>query len=408
MNFLKSNPDFLIIGGGIFGCSIAWNLSRRSSGSVLLLERFELASATTPRAAGLIRNLNFSQGQTALKSHTIDTIELLGEELEEPLHWHQVGGLLVAESEASILHLEALEKLSFKPFGNFQWIERVEAEEMVPWLDASKANKFALLPDDGFIDPYLFAQFYVRAAKKHGAALKTGLEVTALKKSGNRITGVQTPRGEISAGCVIDAAGPWAGLVALEAGWHLPMAPVRSHYWITAKSAEFRKPQPYVILPDANAYARTEMGGLLFGLRDRVSLSHDPRQLPSDLSELRYNQDPEGWNVLEEQGSELARFYPGLETKQIAHYIAGPSTYTPDGQFVLGSVPDIEGFLVATGCCGSGIGASGGVGSAIADLAIEGETGFDLGSFRADRFGSIDAFSPEWIQRCADARSNKG
>ena len=304
--------------------------------------------------------------------------------------------------------MEALERHAFKPFGNFRWIERAEAEEMVPWLDASKAKKFALLPDDGFIDPYLFAQFYARAAKKHGAVLKTGIEVTALQKSGNRITGVQTPQGEISAGCVIDAAGPWAGLVALEAGWHLPMAPVRSHYWITSKAPEFKKPQPYVILPDANAYARTEMGGLLFGLRDRICLSHDPRQLPSDLSELRYNQDPEGWNVLEEQGPELARFYPGLETTQIAHYIAGPSTYTPDGQFVLGSVPDIEGFLVATGCCGSGIGASGGVGSAIAELAIEGETGFDLESFRTDRFGRIDAFSPEWMQRCADARSNKG
>ena len=108
MNYLKANPDFLIIGGGIFGCSIAWNLSRRSSGSVLLLERRELASATTTRAAGLIRNLNTNQGQTSLKTHTIEVIELLGEELEEPLHWHQVGGLLVAESEANISHLEAL------------------------------------------------------------------------------------------------------------------------------------------------------------------------------------------------------------------------------------------------------------------------------------------------------------
>ena len=83
MNILKSNPDFLIIGGGIFGSSIAWNLSKRSSGSVLLLERLELASATTPRAAGLIRNINLSRGQTALKTHTIKAIELLGEELEE-------------------------------------------------------------------------------------------------------------------------------------------------------------------------------------------------------------------------------------------------------------------------------------------------------------------------------------
>ena len=402
------NPDFLIIGGGIFGCSIAWNLARRTSGSVLLLERRELATATTPRAAGLIRNLNLKKGQTPLKTLTIEAISLLGDELEETLQWHQVGGLLVAESEANIMHLETLERHAIEHRQKFQWIDRTDAEEMVPWLDGSSAGKFALLPDDGFIDPYLFTQFYARAARKHGALLKTGIEVTALQNSGNRITGVQTPQGIISAGCVIDAAGPWAGLVALEAGWHLPMAPVRSHYWITSKAPEFKQPQPYVILPDANAYARTEMGGLLFGLRDRVSLNHDPRQLPEDLSELRFDQDPEGWNVLEEQGSELAKFFPGMGTTQIAHYVAGPSAYTPDGQFVLGSVPDVEGFYVASGCCGSGIGASGGVGRAIADLAIEGETGFDLESFRTDRFGRIDAFSPEWRNRCANARSVKG
>ncbi len=408
MKFLKGNPDFLIIGGGIFGCAIAWNLSRRSSGSVLLLERQGLASATTPRAAGLIRNLNLKQGQTALKNYTIEAIGLLSEELEEPLHWHQVGGLLVAESEANIKHLENLERHALNLGENFCWIERTDVEDLVPWVDASKANKCALLPDDGFIDPYLLATFFAKAAKKHGAVLKTDIEVTALQKSGNRITGVQTPQGEISAGCVIDAAGPWAGLVALEIGWHLPMAPIRSHYWITSKAPEFNKEQPYVIFPDANAYARTEMGGLLFGIRDRISLSYDPRELPSDLTELRFNEDPDGWNVLEEQGSELARFYPGLESAPIAHYIAAPSTYTPDGQFVLGSVPDIDGFFVATGCCGAGIGASGGVGSAIADLAIEGQTGFDLESFRTDRFGRIDAFSSEWMKRCANARSKKG
>ena len=297
------NPDFLIIGGGIFGCSIAWNLARRTSGSVLLLERRELATATTPRAAGLIRNLNLKKGQTPLKTLTIEAISLLGDELEETLQWHQVGGLLVAESEANIMHLETLEKHAIEHRQKFQWIDRTDAEEMVPWLDGSSAGKFALLPDDGFIDPYLFTQFYARAARKHGALLKTGIEVTALQNSGNRITGVQTLKGEISAGCVIDAAGPWAGLVALEAGWHLPMAPVLTHYSITSKPPEFKQPQPYVILPDANAYARIEMGGLLFGLRDRVSLNHDPRQLPEDLSELRFDQDPEGWNVLEEQGS---------------------------------------------------------------------------------------------------------
>ena len=116
------------IGGGIFGCSIAWNLARRKSGSVLLLERRELATATTPRAAGLIRNLNLKKGQTPLKTLTIEVISLLGDELEETLQWHQVGGLLVAESEANMMHLETLEKHAIEHRQKFQWIERTDAE----------------------------------------------------------------------------------------------------------------------------------------------------------------------------------------------------------------------------------------------------------------------------------------
>ena len=86
---------------------------------------------------------------------------------------------------------------------------------------------------------------FAKSAKKHGAVLKTEIEVTALIKFKNRIIGVETPKGKISAGCIIDAAGPWAGLIALEVGWHLPMAPIRSHYWITSKAPEFKKKQPY-------------------------------------------------------------------------------------------------------------------------------------------------------------------
>ena len=85
-------------------------------------------------------------------------------------------------------------------------------------MDASKANKFALLPDDGFIDHYLLSIFFAKSAKKHGALLKTNIELKVLQKSGKWITGVETPQGEISAGCLIDEAELWAGLVAFEVG----------------------------------------------------------------------------------------------------------------------------------------------------------------------------------------------
>jgi len=407
MNHSLKNPDFLIIGGGILGCAIAWNLARRSKSKVLLLERQELATATTSKAAGLIRKISGKKEQIPLRQLTVEAIDLLSEELNEPLPWNQSGGLLVAESSSSLSNLVDLQKLAIAHDEKFEWIERSEAEDLVPWLNVDSTKKIALLPNDGWIDPYLLSTFYANAAKKHGAEFRMGVEVKSLQKSGQKIIGVNTDNGNITAGCVIDAAGPWAGLVALETGWHLPMAPVRSHYWITSKNEKFQNNQPYVILPDANAYTRPEVGGLLFGLRDKMSLSHDPRKLPNDFTELKYNEDPLGWHVLEEQGEGLARFFPGLESMHIAHYIAGPSTYTPDGQFLLGTIPEIEGFLVASGCCGSGIGASGGIGKVISDLACDGTTTLEIDNFRTDRFGPIDSFSPEWINRCVKARFAK-
>ena len=88
----------------------------------------------------------------------------------------------------------------------------------------------------------------------------------------------------IYAGCVVDAAGAWANVLAARIGIGLPMAPVRSQYWITAPDPLFPRDHPMVIMPDASAYSRPELGGLLFGLRERQSISFDPRQLPDELS----------------------------------------------------------------------------------------------------------------------------
>jgi 4-methylaminobutanoate oxidase (formaldehyde-forming) len=73
----------------------------------------------------------------------------------------------------------------------------------------------------------------------------------------------------------------------------------------------------------------------------------------------------------------------------------------------LGPCPGVEGYLVATGCCGSGIAASGGVGRALAELVVDGESSFDLELFKPDRFGQIDAFDEAWLERCSATRAAK-
>ncbi len=263
------------------------------------------------------------------------------------------------------------------------------------------------MPDDAFIDPYLLANGYARAARSRGVIIRSGEEVTSILRSGTTVQGVRTREREVPARCVVDAGGAWAGLLAWEAGVHLPMAPVRSHYWITGPEACPPRDMPYVILPDANAYVRPELGGLILGLREPSSMSVDPRTLPGNLAGISFGDEAEGWNIYIQGSQRLRRFYPALDQARFTEFITGLSTYTPDGQFVLGPVPHLDGYLVASGCCGAGIAASGGIGLAIAELVAGRQGPLDLEPFRADRFGAVDPSSQEFRARCAATRSAK-
>lgn len=80
---------------------------------------------------------------------------------------------------------------------------------------------------------------------------------------------------------------------------------------------------------------------------------------------------------------------------------------SPDGKFILGPVPGLSGFLVAGGCCGSGVAGSGGFGLSIAELIMGREPTIDIGIYRPDRFGIVDPASQAFRDRCAAARAGK-
>ena len=262
------------------------------------------------------------------------------------------------------------------------------------------------MPTDAFIDPYRLAMAYAQAARANGAILRQGVAVHDLRRQGDRMSGVVTEQGVIYADCVVDAAGAWANRLALPLGVSLPITPVRSQYWITAPDPLFPRNQPMVIMPDASAYSRPELGGLLFGLRERRSVSVDLRDLPDNVDGFALSEEG-GWSSLVEGAPALRRFLPALDRLEIAHHITGLSTYVPDGLLALGSTPGLQGFLVAAGCSGAGIAAAGGVGLGVAMLAAGQPSPFDLTPFRPDRFGAVDPLSPEFRQRCEQARSNK-
>ena len=399
------SADIVVIGGGVLGGAVAFYLAKQNAGRVILLERDAVAQGNSSLAAGLLTRGRFKSHLIPIVIETyraIDEVEII---TGESLGMHQTGCLYAAVSPEHQKEIHELAATSSHAGLKVEWMD--DAAHLLPWLKLPGGACVMFMPDDGYIDGYSLASGYIKSARSLGVEIREHTAVLSILRSGDKITGVKTAKGDISAPLVIDAAGVWAGMLAHEIGIGLPMAPVRSHYWITERHSLFSPNQPFVILPDARAYARPESTRLLFGFREAQSASVDPRQLPQAMNGYTFNHDPNGWDSLLEGIPGFGKFFPLAEEIKISNYIKGLSNYTPDGNFVLGAFPGLDGFIAATGCAGAGIAMSGGIGRLVAELATGRQPFVDPATHRIDRFGMIDPIDQIFIQSCSDARSGK-
>jgi len=402
---VNATADAVVVGAGVAGCAVAYHLAQAGL-KPLVLERRGIAQAATSRAAGLLTRARSQPSLAALVRQTYADLDRLEAE-DGPLGVHRTGSLHVAASRAAKQALWALMAGAAAMGETVRPIQAREALAQAPWLRLEGGEDIYSMPADAYADGYALGSAYARAARAQGARIQEGLGVEQILWDGARVTGVRTAQGEIAAPVVVDAAGAWANLLARGVGAAIPMAPVRSHYWITGPDPRFRGPQPFVVLPDARAYARPESAGLLVGFREARSLWLDPRELPDDLAGHAVAGDGDGWGSLEEGAPAFQRFFPAFGDLAIAHYLSGYSTYVPDGMLAVGPLPGVAGFYSGAGCCGGGVAMAGGIGRALAQLITSGAAEFDLAPHDPGRFGAVDPFSPEWGQRCAGARSGK-
>jgi len=399
--------DHVIVGGGILGASMAYYLRCKDAGSVLVLERNELASAASSRAAGLILQASTKATKTPLAKKTIDLIPILEDELGQSVGFHDVGCLRIATSTERVAELDTIADDAATWGIPVEWLNNAHAHCRVPWLNTGTIQKTLFTPTDGYVDPYLLSMSYMQAAIARGAVARPRTDVLDVVMDGDRVSGVTTASGQIAAGSVIDACGAWAALFSARVGFPLPMAPVRSHYWISEPNPKYGAEHPMTIFSDIGAYTRPEVGGLLVGVQETHSATFDARELPDDPAAFSATRGEEHWDVLANSYDDLSQFFPDIEHARFSNYISGLSSYTPDGQIILGAVPGVSGFYVAAGDCGSGIALSAGMGDVVADLALGRAPFVDTTPFRADRFGDVDPFGQEFRDRCAAARASK-
>src|SRR3954447_11122127 len=201
------HADVVVIGSGGLGAATAFYLARDGSRHVALLDRHELASQTSPRAAGLVSHARSTDLMVQLVKLAADWIASFAAETGQPLDWTRSGSLKVARRSEDADVLEAELARVVRHGLDAEQIEPDEARRLNPLLETDGVLAVLRMADDLYFDPEQVAIDFARGAEAHGAIVLPHTSVTRVVVDDGRVTAVETDRGTIRTPVVVDAAG---------------------------------------------------------------------------------------------------------------------------------------------------------------------------------------------------------
>jgi sarcosine oxidase subunit beta len=366
--------EVVIIGGGISGCSIAYNLAKKGIKNVVIIEKQYLASGATGRCGAGVRQQWGTEMNCRLAMESIKFFEKANEVLEYDgdIEFKQGGYLIVASTEKEDKQFKKNIQLQKSLGIPVNYLTPNEAKEIVPYLNTEGLISATYCPKDGHLNPFLATDAYAKAAKRLGVKIYTFTEVIGIKTRAGKIYSVITDKGdEIFTRIVVNAAGGYSKKVAEMAGIELPVYSERHQILVTEPVEEIQGPM--VMSFSLNIYCQqTPHGSFLMGRGD-----------PNEPKDLRITSS---WEFLDEMCKTVTKLLPPLGELRIIRQWAGLYNITPDKQPILGSVKELEGFYLAVGFSGHGFMLAPMTGLLIAEEIVGEQTTIPIEVLNKDRF----------------------
>jgi sarcosine oxidase subunit beta len=364
--------DAVIAGGGVVGCSLAYQLARRGL-DVVLLEREELGSQSTARCAGGVRQQFSSETNVRLQRLAVQQLLAFHEETGGHADFRQIGYLFLLTRPEHETDFRSL-LCTWHGLGltEARWVDAAEARELVPVLAVDDVLGGTFCPSDGLAGPADVTAGYAAAARRHGARLREHVAVTGIDVRDGRVRAVRAAGGDVATPIVFDCAGAWSAEIGRMAGVDVPVRPFRRHVLVTDAFPDVPRSTPMTVDFATSLYFHPEGDGVLIGMSDR----QEPSMLRTDVN----------WDFLERMVETAARRAPALERAGVHTAWAGLYESTPDHQAILGPVGEVEGFWCACGFSGHGFMQAPAVGLVLAQLLLDGCSEVDVSRFGHDRF----------------------
>jgi sarcosine oxidase, subunit beta len=364
----------VIVGGGVMGLSTAYHLAEAGVRDVVLVERGELGSGSTCKAAGGVRAQFSDVVNIELGLRSLHTFERFEDAFGEQIDLHQVGYLFLLDRPEDVEAFERNVALQNEVGVPSRMLEVREARSLSPLIRTDGLLAAAYSPTDGHCTPESVVAGYARAARRAGALLVRGCAVTGIGSSGGVVTEVVTEHGTIATDTVICAAGAWSRDLGAMAGVDLPVEPLRRQIVTTEAIPGLDPDTPFTIDFTSSLYFHGEGEGLLLGMSD-------PQETPG----FKLGRSDEWLLGL---GEAVERRAPALAEVGIAGGWAGLYEMTPDHNALVGEAEAVSRFLYATGFSGHGFLMGPAVGEVVRDLYLGRPPGVDVSSLTAARFAS--------------------
>jgi glycine/D-amino acid oxidase-like deaminating enzyme len=377
--------DIVVIGSGGLGASTAFHLAARGAGDIVLLDRHELASQTSPRAAGLMSHARTSDFMVELVQLATANLKRFTADTGQPLDWTQPGSLKVVRRDEDVEVIDADVVRGERHGLDIERVTPDDAHRLNPLLQPEGITAVMRVGDDLYFDPAQVAIGYVRGAEARGVRTLARTTVTRVNIEEDRVTGVETERGTIRTRVVVDAAGAWTRQVAAASGITIPLVPTRHQLFVTEPIDGVYAELPIVRIADAAVYVRPCEGGLLWGGYEEA-----PRMFDMDACgpQFAMPDTPLDEDVLWRMADDVRTQLPVLREAPVREHRGGLPTMTADGDHIVGPAPRADGFYIAGGCNVAGLSVSPAIGDVLAAWIVDGEPPLDLGRLSVTRFAS--------------------